>query len=63
MQDFVIETLPPEDIQKHLRQWRHEYNIKIIHYSVVFPPKNEFEGVNLAHIVVERTKKEASLGK
>ncbi len=57
MQDFVIETLPPEEIQKHLRQWRHEYHIKIIHYSIVMPPKNLYEGVQLVHIVVERTKK------
>jgi hypothetical protein len=58
MQDFVIETLSPEEIQKHLRQWRHEYTIKIIHYSVVMSQQTEFEGVRLAHIVVERIKKQ-----
>lgn len=59
MQDFVIETLPPIDIQKHLRQWRHDYQVNIIHYSVVLPPKDLYEGVQLAHIVVERIKKGA----
>ncbi len=58
MQDFIIETLPPEEIQKHLRQWRHEYEIKIIHYSVILPPSNINEGVQLAHIVIERTKEQ-----
>lgn len=58
-QDFVIETLPPEEIQKHLRQWSHTYNIKIFHYSPVLNPKDEYEGVRLAHILVERTKKDA----
>lgn len=57
-QDFIIETLSPEEIQKHLRQWSHQYDIKIIHYSVALPPTDLYEGVQLAHIVIERIKKE-----
>ena len=53
MQDFVIESDSPDVIQKHLRQWRHEYTIKIIHYSIVEIQNS----VTQVHIVIERTKK------